>query len=69
MNPRIKKGLEKSLPSRYYTAPEIFELENQRVFAQEWFCAGREEELPSPGNHNVVEVAGESVLVVRTGAL
>jgi phenylpropionate dioxygenase-like ring-hydroxylating dioxygenase large terminal subunit len=66
MNRRVKKGLEKSLPSHYYTAPEIFELENERIFAQEWFCAGREEELPSPGNHSVVEVAGESVLVVRT---
>jgi glycine betaine catabolism A len=66
MNPHIKNGLEKSLPSYYYTAPEIFEREKERIFAQEWFCAGREEELPSPGNHSVVEVAEESVLVVRT---
>lgn len=36
------------------------------IFAQEWFCAGREEELPSPGNSTVLEVAGESILVVRT---
>jgi Rieske 2Fe-2S family protein len=60
-------GLEKSLPSYYYTAPEIFEREKNLIFAQEWFCAGREEELPAPGNYNVLEVAGESILVVRTG--
>jgi len=59
-------GLEKSLPSHYYTAPEIFQRERDLIFAQEWFCAGREEELPSPGNSNVLQVAGESVLVVRT---
>jgi Rieske 2Fe-2S family protein len=59
-------GLEKSLPSHYYTAPEIFQREKDSIFAQEWFCAGREEELPSPGNSSVLEVAGESILVVRT---
>ena len=59
-------GLERSLPSHYYTAPEIFQRERDLIFAQEWFCAGREEELPSPGNSKVLEVAGESVLVVRT---
>jgi Rieske 2Fe-2S family protein len=58
--------LEKSLPSHYYTAPEIFEREKNLIFAQDWFCAGREEQLPLPGNSIVLEIAGESVLVVRT---
>jgi len=60
------KGLEKSLPSHYYTSPEIFQLEKNLIFSQEWFCVGREEELPEPGNYSVLEVAGESILVVRT---
>ena len=59
-------GLQKSLPSHYYTAPDIFEREKDLIFSQEWFCAGRVEDLPSPGNHVVVDVAGESILVVRT---
>jgi Rieske 2Fe-2S family protein len=59
-------GLEKSLPSHYYTSAKIFEREKNLIFGQEWFCAGREEELPAAGNYNVLEVAGESVLVVRT---
>jgi glycine betaine catabolism A len=58
--------LEKSLPSHYYTAPEIFEREKDLIFAQDWFCAGREEELPSSGNSRILEIAGESLLVVRT---
>ncbi len=59
-------GLQKSLPSHYYTSGEIFDREKNLIFAQEWFCAGREEELPGPGNYSVLEVAGESILVVRT---
>ena len=58
--------MEKSLPSHYYTAPEIFEREKNLIFAQDWFCGGREEQLPLPGNSIVLEIAGESVLVVRT---
>ena len=58
--------LEKSLPSAYYVSTGIFEKEKDAIFSSEWFCAGREEELPLPGNHLVLEVAGESVLVVRT---
>jgi phenylpropionate dioxygenase-like ring-hydroxylating dioxygenase large terminal subunit len=69
MTAHVRNGpseLERSLPSLYYTAPEIFKKERDLILAQDWFCAGREEELPSPGNHIVVEVAGESILVVRT---
>ena len=58
--------LEKSLPSFYYTSSDIFEREKELIFAREWFCAGREEELPSPGNHSVLELARESILAVRT---
>jgi len=61
-----RNGLQKSLPSHYYTSGEIFDREQSLIFEQEWFCAGREEELPGPGNYNVLEVAGESILVVRT---
>jgi Rieske 2Fe-2S family protein len=61
-----QSALQKSLPSFYYTSPQIFEREKELIFAREWFCAGREEELPAPGNHTVLEVAGESILAVRT---
>jgi Rieske 2Fe-2S family protein len=58
--------VEKSLPSSYYTVPQMFRREQERIFAREWFCAGRQEDLPLPGDSRVLEVAGESVLVVRT---
>src|SRR5258706_3140643 len=59
-------GLQKSLPSHYYTSGEIFDREKNLIFAQEWFCAGREEELPGPGNYSVLEVAGGSILLGPT---
>jgi glycine betaine catabolism A len=58
-------GLEASLPSSWYTTEEIFRLEKERIFAREWLCVGREEELPKPGSHRVVEVLGESLLLLR----
>ena len=58
--------LQKSLPSSYYLSEEIFAREKEAIFCHEWFCAGREEQLPNPGDHLVLEVAGESILVVRT---
>ncbi|MFL5795078.1 MAG: Rieske 2Fe-2S domain-containing protein, partial [Actinomycetota bacterium] len=32
----------------------------------EWFCAGRADQVERPGSLVVVDVAGESVLLVRT---
>jgi len=40
--------------------------EVDRVFSAQWFCVGRQEEVPEPGDHLVCEVGGESVLVTRS---
>jgi Rieske 2Fe-2S family protein len=58
--------LQKSLPSSYYLSGEIFAREKERIFFREWFCAGREEQLPNTGDYLVLEVTGESILIVRT---
>ena len=58
--------MQRTLPSSAYLSPESFEIERERIFAAEWFCAGREEVLPSPGDFLKVDIAGESVLLVRT---
>jgi Rieske 2Fe-2S family protein len=54
------------LPSSYYRSEEIFAQEKEKIFWREWFCAAREEQLTKPGDFLVLEIAGESVLVVRT---
>lgn len=64
-------GMERTLTREHYLSPELFAREKERIFMREWFYAGREEELATPGSYLVVDVVGESVLVVRTreGAL
>ncbi len=54
-----------TLPGSDYHAPEVFELERERIFFREWFYAGRADEAPEPGDFLTVDVVGESVLVVR----
>jgi Rieske 2Fe-2S family protein len=58
--------MEQTLHRDFYFSAEIFQREQERIFFREWFCAGREEELTEPGDYLVLDVVGESVLVVRT---
>ena len=58
--------LERTLDRAYYQSDEIFAREKERIFFAEWFCVGREEELPEAGEFVVKRVAGESILVVRS---
>ncbi len=57
--------LERSLPSECYLSPRFFARECEAIFAREWACVLREEEIPRPGDHRLVELVGESVVVVR----
>lgn len=64
----IPTEMQRTLPGAFYRSEEIFEEECERIFWREWFCAGREEALPSPGDYLSIEVAGQSVLIVRERA-
>jgi glycine betaine catabolism A len=57
--------LERSLPSSWYRTPEVFRAEKERIFCREWIAACREEELPNAGDSMVLDVLGESILLVR----
>jgi glycine betaine catabolism A len=65
VSPPPVAGLEPTLPSSWYRSEKVFGLEKERVFFREWLCVGREEELASPGSHRVLDVLGESVILVR----
>ncbi|QUD89374.1 aromatic ring-hydroxylating oxygenase subunit alpha [Phenylobacterium montanum] len=58
-------GLEPSLPSTAYTDPGRFAREKEAIFTREWMAVCRTEEIQGPGAWRVVELAGESVLLVR----
>jgi Rieske 2Fe-2S family protein len=55
-----------TLERAWYTDPEIFALEQQRIFARRWNQVGRSAQLAQPGDYLTAEIAGESVIVVRT---
>ena len=58
-------GLEATLPSSWYLSAEIYALEREHIFMREWICVGREQEVPGVGDHKVLDVYGESILLVR----
>ncbi len=55
-----------TLPGSAYLSYEHFAREAEAIFHREWFQVGREESIPTPGDYLHVEVAGESVVVVRS---
>lgn len=59
------KDLKPALEPRFYSSADIFRLERERIFHDQWFCVGRAEQLAEKGDCLHVDVAGESVLVLR----
>ena len=56
-----------ALEQRFYTDPDIYALEIERLVMREWILAGHESELAEPGDFKVVNVANESAIIVRCG--
>lgn len=57
--------LEPTLPRAHYLDPEAFAREKDRIFFREWVLVGRGEEVPNPGDYLLLDVVGESILLVR----
>ena len=55
-----------TLPPWCYTSDDFFEREVDRIFLHTWNFAGRVDELPNPGDYLVLEMFGESVIIVRS---
>jgi Rieske 2Fe-2S family protein len=55
-----------TLPGRDYHAADVFDVERERIFARNWYYAGREEALMQAGDFVTADVAGESVIVLRS---
>jgi glycine betaine catabolism A len=58
-------GLEPTLPSSWYRSAGVFTIEKERIFCREWICVARAEEVAEAGAYRVLDVLGESVLLVR----
>src|SRR5947199_9647421 len=56
---------QRTLPGRYYTSPEIYAEEQERILTARWICVGRAAEIPAAGDYVLRTIAGERVIVVR----
>ncbi len=57
--------LQRTLPRAAYWDASFFAREQRAIFWDQWFCAGRIGSLDTTGAYRVVDVAGESVIVIR----
>lgn len=54
-----------SLPGAFYTDPLWTQTESRELFAKDWFCVGRVEEVKQPGDFFSFDQVGEPLLVVH----
>jgi Rieske 2Fe-2S family protein len=54
-----------SLEQRFYTDPEIYKLEIDRIVMRNWIFAGHKSQLAEPGDFMVFNVANESAIIVK----
>ena len=55
----------RTLPGEFYTSPEVFAKEEERIHARAWNCVGRASQLAEPGDYFLATIADESIIVVR----
>jgi glycine betaine catabolism A len=58
-------GLEPSLPREAYWDAAHYAREQEAIFWDQWFYAGRADQLDGVGAYRVLDVAGESVILIR----
>ena len=51
------------LPGEYFTAADIWRLEQTRIFHNHWLLAGHVSALPVAGDYLTLDIAGSSVFV------
>jgi choline monooxygenase len=65
--PRIDSDISRawSLPAHFYTDPEVFATEKEKIFSRTWQVVGRQSQLANPGDYFTAELQGEPLLLVR----
>ncbi|MBV8196527.1 MAG: aromatic ring-hydroxylating dioxygenase subunit alpha [Candidatus Eremiobacteraeota bacterium] len=62
----MPNNLAQSLPRSAYWDSDFFEREQDAIFRGQWIYAGRGDQLESVGAYRVLEIAGESIILIRT---
>ena len=48
----------RTLPARYYTDPEVFRDEMERLYFNSWVCVGRSDVIPNAGDYFLRDIVG-----------
>jgi len=54
-----------ALDQRFYTDPEIYQLELDRIVTRNWILAGHASQIPDAGDYLVFSLTNESAIIVR----
>ena len=54
-----------TLPQKYYVSNEMFDLEQERIFRKYWACAGHQSRIPNAGDYFLLNLFGESLIILR----
>ncbi|WP_224450417.1 aromatic ring-hydroxylating oxygenase subunit alpha [Haloprofundus salilacus] len=55
-----------ALPAKYFTEPEFFEMEKEKVFGQYWIYAGHANSISEPWQFFTRTVGNQTLILVRT---
>ena len=55
----------KTLPQKYFVSPEVFDQEQEKIFAGQWVLVGHESEVAKAGDYFLRDVSGESLIIAR----
>jgi phenylpropionate dioxygenase-like ring-hydroxylating dioxygenase large terminal subunit len=64
------QGGDRSLffPAEAYTSEAFYRFERSAVWMKEWIAVGRMEEIAADGDYFSINIAGEPIVVIRSGA-
>lgn len=54
-----------SLAQAFYTHPDVFKRDMERIFHKEWLLAGAGRQIPKHGDYMTFDVAGDSIIITR----
>lgn len=57
--------MARTMPAAFYTDPGFLELEREHLFAKEWHCVGRVEEIAEPGQYMTYRLLDEPLVIVH----
>ncbi len=53
------------LPAKCYTSPEFYDFELSSIWGCDWFCVGRDSDVPCAGDYYTLQIGPEPVVVIR----